>query len=147
MKRLGPHVKSQFPSSCCFISHPRGRSSWSSTCRRTHSGSPLRLGIGGIRALVFPRARTFDVRCPGVRGTRYAVLLPDIVARPPPPPLPSPPLLYVSPRLLFSPFAFFYPLPPPPLRPFSFNFFARSRRKPVAAAAAFERTAATSGSS
>ena len=68
MKRLGPMLKVSFPrpaaSSAILADVPRGR-----LPAGTHSVR-LCLGIGGIRALVFPRARTFDVRCPGVRGTR-----------------------------------------------------------------------------
>lgn len=60
--------------SSAIVNVPRGR-----LPAGTHSVR-LCLGIEGISTRVFPRARTFDVRCPGYAV--HDVLLPDIVARP-----------------------------------------------------------------
>ena len=68
-------LKVSFPrgaASSAMVDVPRGR-----LPAGTHSVR-LCLGIGGISALVFPRARTFDVRCLGYAV--HDVLLPDIVA-------------------------------------------------------------------
>lgn len=68
-------LKVSFPrgaASSAMVDVPRGR-----LPAGTHSVR-LCLGIGGISTLVFPRARTFDVRCLGYAV--HDVLLPDIVA-------------------------------------------------------------------
>lgn len=72
---FGWMLKVSFPrdaASSAMVDVPRGR-----LPAGTHSVR-LCLGIGGISALVFPRARTFDVRCLGYAV--HDVLLPDIVA-------------------------------------------------------------------
>lgn len=108
-------LKVSFPrgaASSAAVDVPRGR-----LPAGTHSVR-LCLGIGGISALVFPRARTFDVRCLGYAV--HDVLLPDIVA-------PS--------SRLFLPLPFFTLL----ATLSSLFLFACTRRKPVACGGNFSK--------
>lgn len=114
-------LKVSFPrgaASSAMVDVPRGR-----LPAGTHSVR-LCLGIGGISALVFPRARTFDVRCLGYAV--HDVLLPDIVAPPP---------LLVPPLRLFLPLPFFTLL----ATLSSLFLLACTRRKPVACGGSFPK--------